>query len=348
MATMPASKNYIAELIDTAHEKKTNSQREHMGASLLGHPCDRYLWLSFRWAIASAFPGRILRLFRRGHAEEDSVIADLRLIGCALNERQTRVDFGSFVSGSCDGIITGGLPGYENQKLVLEIKTHSKKSFDELCKKGVALAKEQHYIQMQVYMYGLKIDQALYYAVCKDDDRIYTEHVRLAPDMAKKYVERGQKIALSDYMPEPLSADPSWYQCKMCNFHEFCHETKLTKEINCRTCALSTATSDSKFLCSKYDNWEIAAEYQRTGCHGHVLHPDLVPYERAESDHPHEAVYIIDGQHVRNGEPDERVYRSIEIIDNPVACAHPDETTEALRVVFDARLLSVNDADPTF
>lgn len=348
MSVIPSSKNYIAELIDTAHEKKADNHREHLGASLLGHPCDRYLWLTFRWAVKPTFPGRLLRLFRRGHNEEDTVISDLRLIGCALNERQTRVDFGSFVSGSCDGIITGGLPGYENQKLVLEIKTHSKKSFDELCKKGVALAKEQHYIQMQVYMYGLKIDQALYYAVCKDDDRIYTEHVRLAPDMAKKYVGRGQKIALSDYMPEPLSADPSWYQCKMCNFHEFCHETKLTKEINCRTCALSTATSDSKFLCSKYDNWEIAAEHQRTGCPGHVLHPDLVPYERAESDSAHEAVYIIDGQHVRNGEPDERVYSSAEIIADPHACAHADEVTEALRSTFDARLVSVNDEEPTF
>lgn len=348
MSAMPSFKNYIAELIDTAHEKKTEDNREHMGASLLGHSCDRYLWLNFRWAVKSAFPGRILRLFRRGHAEEDSVISDLKLIGCALNERQTRVDFGSFVSGSCDGIITGGLPGYDNQKLVLEIKTHSKKSFDDLCKKGVALSKEQHYIQMQVYMYGLKIDQALYYAVCKDDDRIYTEHVRLAPDMAKKYVERGQKIALSDYMPEPLSADPSWYQCKMCNFHSFCHETKLTKEVNCRTCALSTANSDSTFTCSKYDNWEIAAEHQRTGCPGHVLHPELVPWQRAESDNAHEAVYIIDGQPVRNGEPCERVYSSKEILADPHACAHPDETTEALRDTFDARLVSVNDEEPQF
>jgi hypothetical protein len=67
-----------------------------------------------------------------------------------------------------------------------------------------------------------------------------------------------------------------------------------------------------------------------------------------ESDNPHEAVYIIDNQFVRNGEPDERVYSSKEIIADPVACAHPDDTTEALRVVFDARLVSVNDKEPTF
>jgi hypothetical protein len=59
-------------------------------------------------------------------------------------------------------------------------------------------------------------------------------------------------------------------------------------------------------------------------------------------------VYIIDGQTVRNGEADERVYSSAEIIADPVACAHPDDTTEALRVVFEARLVDKNSVDPTF
>ena len=344
MSAIPESKNLIANLIYGAYEKKAESFREHLGCSLLGHPCDRYLWLSFRWAVATKFPGRMLLLFARGTNEEDQVIKNLKLINCAINERQNRVDFGSFVSGSCDGIITSGLPGYELHTFVLEIKTHSKKSFDDLLKKGVALGKEQHFIQMQAYMLGLKIDRALYYAVCKDDDRIYTEIVKLDHALATKYVERGKKIAMSDYMPEPLSADPSWYQCKMCNFHSFCHETKLTKEVNCRTCALSTATSDSKFLCSKYDNWEIAAEHQRTGCPGHVLHPDLVPWQRAESDNAHEAVYIIDGQPVRNGEADERVYSSAEIIADPVACAHADETMEELRSTLQSIIVSAKDA----
>jgi len=348
MTAIPEPRQNIAELIYKAYEKKADSFREHLGASLLGHPCDRYLFLQFRWAVAPTFPGRMLLLFSRGNNEEDQVIKNLKLIGCAINERQNRVDFGSFVSGSCDGIITGGLPGYEKHKLVLEIKTYNKKSFDDLVKKGVALAKEQHFVQMQAYMLGLGIEKALYYAVCKDDDRIYTEIVKLDHALAEKYVERGKKIALSDYMPEPLSADPSWYQCKMCNFHQFCHETKLTKETNCRTCALSTANANSTFTCSKYDDYKIEAEYQRTGCEGHVLHPELVPWQRMESDNPHEAVYIIDNQFVRNGEPDERVYSSKEIIADPVACAHPDDTTEALRVAFDARLVSVNDKEPTF
>jgi hypothetical protein len=45
-------------------------------------------------------------------------------------------------------------------------------------KKGVKVSKPMHWAQMQVYMLGTKIERALYVAVCKDDDRIYTERVK--------------------------------------------------------------------------------------------------------------------------------------------------------------------------
>ena len=337
-------KHKIAELIDVSHEKKADGFREHLGASLLGHPCDRYLWLCFRWAVSPNFPGRILRLFRRGALEEETVISDLRLIGCKLQERQTGVDFGSFISGSCDGIIESGLPGHDDKRFVLEIKTHSKKSFDDLTKKGLYTAKEQHYIQMQVYMHGLNINHGLYYAVCKDDDRIYTEIVQIDKALAEKYVSRGKKISMSDYMPEPLSADASWYQCKMCHMHSFCHEQTLTKNVNCRTCALATFTPDSKVLCARHENAAIPGDFQRTGCSGHVLHPDLVFYDRIASINEFEAIYLIDGKQVRNGEPCANVFSSKEIIADPHACSTPDNVIDDLREFCEGRIVSAEES----
>jgi hypothetical protein len=340
--------NNIAELIYKSYEQNIEAPRLHLGCSMLGERCDRRIWLNFRNAVNQNFSGRILKLFKFGHDYEDTAIQELKAIGCKINSRQTRVDFGSHVSGSCDGIILGGLPGHENKTLLLEIKTSADKHFKELLKKGMKEAKPTHYIQMCCYGYGLQLNYGLYYAVNKNTSEIYTEVVKLDFDVAKKAIERGQKIALSDYLPEPISADSSWFECKMCSYHQFCFETHLTDSVSCRTCALSTANANSTFTCSKYDDYKIEAEYQRTGCEGHVLHPELTPWQRMESDNPHEAVYIIDNQFVRNGEPDERVYSSKEIIADPVACAHPDDTTEALRVVFDARLVDKNSVNPTF
>jgi hypothetical protein len=331
--------NTIASIIDHHHENNQELPRAHLGISLLGHSCDRHLWLNFRWAVVQKHSGRLLRLFRRGQLEEEQVIKDLKSIGIEINSRQTSVDFGSHISGSADGLLTAGVPGNESESLVLEIKTHSKKSFTALVKHGLEKEKPVHYIQMQGYMLGLKVKKALYFSICKDNDDIHTEIVDFNYTIATKAIERGKKIALSEYMPEPISADPSWYECKMCPAHTFCHKTKMTEEVNCRTCAHSTPTEDSQWLCARNENAPIPVSWQHQGCDQHVLHPDLVPWTRAESSNPHEAVYIIDSQLVRNGEPDERVYSSKEIIANPSACASDDPTVNALREEFDAKIV---------
>lgn len=217
---IPEPEHSIQGLIDKHHEAQAEPPRPHMGCSQLGHPCDRWLWLSFRWAVQPQFPGRILRLFRRGQMEEATIVSDLRAIGLDVRgagKQQARVDFGAHVSGSIDGIIESGVPEAPKKRHIAEFKTHSKKSFDDLVNAGaVASAKPEHFVQMQLYMHGTKIDRALYVAVCKDDDRIYTERVRYEQDVAERYIERGRRIALADRMPEPISTDPSWYQCKFC------------------------------------------------------------------------------------------------------------------------------------
>lgn len=340
MTALPEQESIIASRIDAYHESKVSKSRGHIGASLLGHHCDRYLWLNFRWAVVEKFNGRMLRLFRRGQNEEQTVVSDLRAIGMdvqSTGSSQARVDFGNHVSGSIDGIIKYGVPEAPNKPHILEIKTHSKKSFEELTVKGVQASKPQHYVQMQVYMLGKKIDRALYVAVCKDDDRIYTERVRLDKEVAEMYVRRGHYIVSLEELPPPASADPSWYKCKSCPAHEFCHETKLTKEVNCRTCAHATAAPDSTWTCARWNNAVIPYENQLTGCPSHVLHPALVPWERAESESPHEAVYIIQDRRIRNGEKGHGVYSSAELVANSGVCGDGD--VEALRVAFNGEVV---------
>lgn len=339
---IPEPDNSITALIDKYHEEKQEPPRPHLGASLLGHPCDRWLWLSFRWAVQEKFPGRILRLFRRGQIEEATIVSDLRAIGLDVRGTtgaQQRVSFGAHVSGSLDGIIERGVPEAPKARHVVEFKTHSKKSFDDLDKHGVEKSKPQHFGQMHVYMHGTEIDRALYVAVCKDDDRIYTERVKYNKAVAEKLVERGQRIALSDRMPEPISADPSWYQCKFCPAHEFCHETRLTKHANCRTCAHSTANQDSTWHCAKWDD-TIPVEAQREGCDGHVLHPDLVPWQMKDGPDEWTAVYEINGVNVANGDPEqEGVYGSKELLANAAACASGDKFIADIRRDFGGRIV---------
>jgi hypothetical protein len=332
---IPEPQNSIQNLIDKHHESKPQEPRPHMGASMLGHPCDRWLWLNFRWVIMQKFPGRILRLFRRGHNEEASIIQDLRAIGVDVRGAQTAVNFGSHVSGSADAVAASGIPESPNKPHVLEFKTSSKKMFDDLAKNGVERAKFEHYVQMQVYMLGLGIDRAVYLSVCKDDDRIYTQRVKLDKDLATKAVERGQRIALDDRMPPPLSTDPSWYQCKFCPAYNFCHQQELPKTFSCRTCAHSTAKDDDTWRCEKFGGSEIPLEFQRKGCDSGTIHPDIVPWKyKAENDY---VVWLTPWGEVAQGEPDANIYAASEVLANPEACAKGAGGN--IRQMFDARVI---------
>lgn len=318
---IPERENTIESLIDKSHENRTSKPRPHMGASMLGSACERWMWLSFRWAVQPKFSGRILRLFRRGHQEEENIIKDLRAIGVIVKpvDKQDGVNFGCHVSGSIDAVIEGGVPEAPHKRHIGEFKTHSLKSFNDVEAKGVEKSKPEHYAQMQAYMHGTGIDRALYVAVCKDNDRIYTERFRYDQEVAEKLVARGKRIALSERMPPPISTDPSWFQCKFCDAHSFCHETKLTQHVNCRTCAHSTPKDDSTWHCERWDN-EIAVEYQYEGCSSHVLHPDLVPWKMLDSDMEWTGIYEIEGEKVKNGDEG---FSSHELIANALACTEP-------------------------
>lgn len=278
MAKIPQPDNNLSELIYKAiKDNHKSGVRYHLGASEIGHPCVRWLWLSFRWALKSDFDGRILRLFRRGQDEELPVLNDLRLAGCEIKETNGKQDYVSIIphhGGSMDGVILSGVPEAPKKPHVLEIKTHSLKSFNDLEKHGVKKSKPLHYAQMQTYMKGTGIDRALYFAVCKDDDRIYTERVKYDVTFANALTTKAERIIKDRRMPEPLSTDPSWFECKFCDAHAFCHGNEKEKiQTSCRTCEFSS-TEDDGWFCNLHEDF-IPKEYQLIGCDKYERHGDL-------------------------------------------------------------------------
>ena len=276
--------------------------REHLGVSILGHHCERWLWLTFRWAVLKQHDWRLMRIFARGHREEADMVQLLTKAGFSLRnhgENQQKLNLGCHVGGSPDGIISGVIEAPKTPH-ILEIKTHNVRSFNDLIKNGVEKSKPLHFIQMQLYMLGAKLTRALYVAVCKDDDRLHVERVRLDKTVAQATLQRGQRIAVDNRLPPPCSNDPTWYQCRLCDGHKFCHVTKTTKEVNCRTCAHSTAKPDSTWLC---ENFDIGLKYanQISGCIAHIFHPDMVPWKHLASPTDDYAVYVIDDVEVKNG-----------------------------------------------
>ena len=249
--------NTLSQKIEDA-TTEAQSPRPHLGISMVGQSCARRVWYAFRFYKPESFSGRILRLFRRGAKEEDLVCDDLAKAGHPVRARQKRVHISGHVSGSIDGIIE-----WEGKEHLLEIKTHNKKSFDDLEKNGVEKSKPQHYTQMQLYMAGLDLTRAWYYAVCKDDDRIYTERVKLDQGFADDQARRAVDISLADTPPPRISDRPEWYECKMCPVWGVCHAGEEPQK-GCRSCAFSSVR-EKDWYCNRWSE-VIPFDMQKTGC----------------------------------------------------------------------------------
>lgn len=282
MAQLPESQHTTSAAIVRWYESKPQDHRPHMGASLIGHPCDRYIWLTWRWALQPAFKGRILRLFSTGQREESRLIEELRGIGAEVWDTdpntgdQWRVSaINGHFGGSLDGVAKG-LPEAPKTPAVLEFKTHSNKSFTELAKKKVQAAKPQHYDQMQTYMALMELDRALYIAVNKDTDDLYTEWVHFDKDRFDVIMARAQRLVEATTPPYRMSTDPEHFECKWCSMWTHCHNGQAA-QANCRTCVHASPVENAAWSCGKH-NKPLDDKTQRAGCDVHLMIPDLVPY----------------------------------------------------------------------
>lgn len=285
MAALPEPVHTTVNMIYTAYENDADDgNRPHLGASLIGHACERYLWMTFRWVDSKKFPGRMLRLFETGSLAEARFVANLKRIGVEVHDttpdgKQWRVSaLGGHFAGSMDGA-GRGFPEAPKTWAVIEFKTHGEKSFTELVKKKVQAAKPQHYAQMQVYMGETGMERAMYLAVNKNTDELYAEWVHFDPVEYAKLKARAERVIRAAEPPLRVSNDPSWFVCKFCDFHEICHGNKPPKA-TCRTCCHSTAELDgeARWSCAHH-NADIPTDAQRAGCDQHRFIPVLL--ERA-------------------------------------------------------------------
>lgn len=296
--------------------------RPHLGASLLGGPCDRALWFAFRWAAKPTHPPRVLRLFARGSREEEVFAQLLRradvtvlTVDPATGKQFRHSACGGHVGGSMDGAVQG-LVEAPKKWHVLECKTHSAKSFAGLKAKGVKASKPEHWHQCNLYMHWSNMERAYYFAVNKDDDELYGERLEYDRVEAQKLLARAERIVQSKEPPPGVSTDPAWWQCKFCAYRDQCHAQRLPLP-HCRTCLHATPEPDgeARWSCARWQA-DIPLEAQKEGCPEHRYIPGLVTYARpvdASESNNWVEYELTDGRRFRNGQKGPSSYPSTEL-----------------------------------
>lgn len=274
-----------------AHYKKvgdSQTPRGYLGASIIGHSCDRYLWYTFRFCCKPEFDGRMYRLFETGEREEERIVRNLREIGCEVHpfdEKGNQFEvlwFGGHFGGHLDGVVKGLLEASKTWH-VLECKTHNAKSFNKLKKDGVKKAHYKHYAQMQIYMLGTKLTRALYFAVCKDTDEIYCERVKFNKEEAEQLLKRAKYIISTSEPPPRISSRPDYYECNYCSAKEICWGGKKALPIpekNCKQCCYSTPDLEQGGWQCEKGKWQSKSPNYLKVCDEHFCLPGLFPFAK--------------------------------------------------------------------
>jgi len=263
--------------------------RGHLGMSAIGGPCDRLIWLKFRWSLPDTPAPRILRVFKVGNLLETAMIEWLKTVpGVELHTagqdgKQINFKlFGGHFAGSLDGVIRG-IPEAPKTWHVWECKTANTKRFADLCKVGIKEWAPEYWAQVQCYMGSIGMDRALFTVINKDDSAIYTERVNYEP-MAWDALQARASRVLESYQPPPGAwKSPDDWQSKM-KVNEGARGVYFGRELpspNCRNCRHSAPVlngDDAAWGCRQRGEL-IDYARQITGCEFHEYITGLMPLE---------------------------------------------------------------------
>jgi hypothetical protein len=226
-------------------EREETPPRTYLGASRLGHACERALQFEFAGAPkddGADFGGQTLRIFEIGHQLEDLAIRWLRAAGLDLYTRKgNRPDGEQFgfsvavgrIRGHVDGIIAAApaLLGIGTPAL-WECKTMNAKNWRACVKDGVAVAKPVYAAQIALYQAymegtvpGISANPALFTAINKDTAELHHELVPFDPDLAQRMSDRGVRILQATDAGELLpriAANRDFFECRFCPWAARC------------------------------------------------------------------------------------------------------------------------------
>jgi hypothetical protein len=212
--------------------------RRYLGASRLGVSCERALQYEFAQApvdYGRETQGRILRIFERGHVNEDCMVAWLRAAGFDLLTHKTNGEqFGFSVvegrlQGHIDGVFVGGPEGFSYPAL-WENKCLGAKSWRDLEKHRLAVAKPVYAAQVAIYQAYLDLHEhpAIFTAVNADTMEIYAELVPFDAALAQRMSDRAAKVITATEVGELLPrsfSESTHFECKFCSWADRCWRT---------------------------------------------------------------------------------------------------------------------------
>lgn len=220
--------------------ERSQPQRGYLGASSIGHPCERKSWYYYHRPELRKPLNDVGHLaVNCGHRSEDIMAHYLRLMdGIELvTEHEGNqigfIDCGGKFKGHIDGIIRGLIQAPKTPHVWEHKDTNHKKfaNFQNLKQKhGEKKTLQEwdivYYGQAQIYMHYM--DMTRHYMTVslsgvRDFDSCRTEYDK---GYATSLVERAKRVIEFENPPIRLSNKKDFYMCRFCDFAEECHKSQ--------------------------------------------------------------------------------------------------------------------------
>lgn len=204
------------------HNEKS---RTYIGASSIGNDCVRALWYAYNGYERLPMDPRRRRTMQIGKDLELLLLNEMIDAGMQL---EYRIDYNSFkdasipqFQGNVDGL---WLNSPTDGKAILEIKTAKDSSFRIFQRSGLRRWYPVYFAQVQSYMGMSGIHTAYVLALNKDTSELHDEQVTFQPFFYERLVEKAKGIVEMVEVPNRVNDSPLFFQCKLCDFRNICHD----------------------------------------------------------------------------------------------------------------------------
>lgn len=221
--------------------------RSYVGASSIGDKCERKLYYRYKEPEKAAPRKAELVLAANDGFRSEELAAEYlaRLPGieivthkCLGGDGNGGIKIEQFgfsdldgkYKGHIDGMITG-IPQAPKTTHIWENKCVNDKKFtklqniiDKFDKKAVLEQWDyNYYCQAIVYMDYFDLTRHYTTVWLAGSRKLLTIRTSANPALAKQLKEKAQRIINYPFPPAKLSENPSWFECKFCEFSEYCH-----------------------------------------------------------------------------------------------------------------------------
>jgi hypothetical protein len=209
---------------------KPELPRSYLGASIVGEDCLRKI--QYDWWIRPELPGRIKRIFERGHFFESRTREQLIEAGFKFETDANLLSFSACngnLQGHADGLITTG-PDLPNLQLVFpflwECKCVNGKNWRAVERDGLAKVFPKYAAQISIYQLFLnQLNPALVTVANADSCELLHFAVPFTAQVAQYWSDRAMMVIESTRAGELLPRfvdNPDDWRCKMCPHRERC------------------------------------------------------------------------------------------------------------------------------